>query len=124
MLYSQHLHDPKKIWITLSNLYEVKTASRRLLIRSKLTNLKMEMDTPMKFFLEFVTDLLNQLADLGEKIVDVVVEMVINTLPKSYEYYVQAILSQQVMPTLYELTSKLLHEETKRELCGKNQKDT
>lgn len=85
----------------------------------------MEVDTPMKFFLEFVTDLLNQLADLGEKIVDdVVMEMVLNTLPKSYEYYVQAILSQQVMPTLYELTSKLLHEETKRELCGKKQKDT
>jgi hypothetical protein len=28
------------------------------------------------------------------------------------------------MPTLYELTSKLLHEETKRELRGKKQKDT
>jgi hypothetical protein len=70
--------------------------------------------------LEFVIDLLNQLADLGEKIVgDVVVEMVLNALPESYEYYVQSILSQQVMPMLDELTSNLLHEETKRELrCG------
>jgi len=94
MPYFQHLDDPKKIWITLSNLYEVKTASHRLLIRSKLTNLKMEVDTPMKLFLEFVTNLLNQLADLGEKIVDdVVVEMVLNALPKSQEYYVQSILS-------------------------------
>lgn len=93
MPYIQHLDDPKKIWITLSNLYEVKTASHRLLIRSKLTNLKMEVDTPMKLFLEFVTNLLNQLADLGEKIVDDVVEMVLNALPKSQEYYVQSILS-------------------------------
>jgi hypothetical protein len=49
----------------------------------------MEEDTPMEIFLEFVTDLLNQLAKFGEKIVDdVVVEMVLNTLLESYEYYV------------------------------------
>jgi len=49
----------------------------------------MEEDTPMEFFLEFVIDFLNQLAKFGEKIVDdVVVEMVLNALFESYEYYV------------------------------------
>jgi hypothetical protein len=48
----------------------------------------MEEDTPMECFLEFVTDLLNQLVRFGEKIVDdVVVEMVVNALLESYEYY-------------------------------------
>jgi hypothetical protein len=49
--------------------------------------------------------------------------MVINALPKSYEYYVESILSQQFMHTLDELTAKLLHEETRKELHGKKQKD-
>ncbi len=55
--YVQHL--PKNIWIILSNLYVVKIVSRKLLIKSKLTNLKMEEDIPMEFFLESITDLLN-----------------------------------------------------------------
>jgi hypothetical protein len=42
----------------------------------------MEEDLPMKMFLEFVINILNQLASFGEKIVDdVVVKMVINALP-------------------------------------------
>jgi hypothetical protein len=39
--------------------------------------------------LDFVNNIFNQLVGFGEKIVDdVVVEMVLNTLPKSYDYYV------------------------------------
>ncbi len=73
----------------MSNLNEVKTGSCRLLIKSKLTNLKMEEDTPMELFLESITNILNQLVRFGEKIVDdVVVEMVLNALFESYEYYV------------------------------------
>lgn len=49
---------------------------------------------PMEMSLEFVTNLLNQLAGFGLKIVDDVVTMVLNALPKIYEYYVQSILSQ------------------------------
>jgi hypothetical protein len=48
--------------------------------------------------------------------------MVINALPKSYEY-VESILSQQLMHTLDELTTKLLHEEIRKELHGKKQKN-
>ncbi len=78
---------------------------------------------PMEMFLESVTNLLNQLAGFGGKIVDDVVKMVLNALPEIYEYYVQSILSQQLVRTLDELTTKLLHEETKKELHGKKQKD-
>ncbi len=46
----------------------------------------MEEDIPMGKKLEFVTDIFNQLAGFGEKIVDDVVEMVLNALPKSYAY--------------------------------------
>jgi hypothetical protein len=49
----------------------------------------MEEDTPMGKKLEFVINIFNQLASFGEKIVDdVVMEMVLNPLPTSYEYYV------------------------------------
>jgi len=34
MPYIQHLCDPKKIWITLSNIYEVKNTSCKLFIKS------------------------------------------------------------------------------------------
>lgn len=50
---------------------------------------KWKRTLPWKKNLEFVTNIFNQPADFGEKIVDdVVVEMVLNALPKSYEYYV------------------------------------
>jgi len=76
-------------WIILLNLYEAQITSRRLFIKSKLTNLKMEEDIPMEKKLEFVINIFNQLVGFGEKIVDdVVVEMVLNALPTSYEYYV------------------------------------
>jgi hypothetical protein len=49
----------------------------------------MEEDIPMEKKLEFVINIFNQLVGFGEKIVDdVVVEMVLNALPTSYEYYV------------------------------------
>jgi hypothetical protein len=43
----------------------------------------------MEMFLESITNILNRLSRFGEKMVDyVVVEMVLNTLLESYEYYV------------------------------------
>ncbi len=79
----------------------------------------MEEDTPMELFLESITNILNQLVRFGEMIFDdVVVEMVLNALFESYEYYVSSILSQQVMPMLNKLIAKLLHEETRSELHG------
>jgi len=48
----------------------------------------MEEDIPMEKKLEFVINIFNQLVGFGEKIVDDVVEMVLNALPTSYEYYV------------------------------------
>jgi hypothetical protein len=75
----------------------------------------MEKDMPMEIFFKSVINLLNRLANFGEKIVDdVVVKMVLNALLEIYEYYVQSILSQQLMHTLDELTAKLLHEEIKK----------
>ncbi len=73
----------------MSNIYKVKTISRRFFIKNKLINLKMEKDMPMEKKLKFVIDLLDWLANFGAKIVnDVVVKMVLNALPKIYEYYV------------------------------------
>jgi hypothetical protein len=75
----------------------------------------MEKDMPMEIFFKSVINLLNRLVNFGEKIVDdVVVKMVLNALLEIYEYYVQSILSQQLMHTLDELTAKLLHEEIKK----------
>ncbi len=69
----------------------------------------------MEIFFKSVINLLNRLVNFGEKIVDdVVVKMVLNALLEIYEYYVQSILSQQLMHTLDELTAKLLHEEIKK----------
>ncbi len=76
-------------------------------------------------FLESITNILNRLSRFGEKMVDyVVVEMVLNTLLESYEYYVQLILSQKVILTLVEFIAKLLHEETRSKLYGEKKKDT
>jgi hypothetical protein len=48
----QNLKEPKEIWDDLVNLYEIKASSRRISIRNKLSNLKMEQDNPVENFME------------------------------------------------------------------------
>lgn len=115
--YILDIEDPTFCWERLKNLYATNNNARRMLLRRKLTNLKMEEGTMMSTFLQSVQDLVNQLAGIGEKIPDdEIAEHMLTALPELYEPLVSSVAYRTEMPTLSELTSLLLNEEIRREV--------
>jgi hypothetical protein len=109
--YILDIEDPTVCWERLKNLYATNNNARRMLLRRKLTNLKMEEGTMMSTFLQSVQDLVNQLAGIGEKIPDEeIAEHMLTALPELYEPLVSSVAYRTEMPTLSELTALLLNE--------------
>jgi hypothetical protein len=90
--YILDIEDPTVCWERLKNLYATNNNARRMLLRRKLTNLKMEEGTMMSTFLQSVQDLVNQLAGIGEKIPDEeIAEHMLTALPELYEPLVSSV---------------------------------
>jgi hypothetical protein len=66
VLYILDMKEPTVCSKRLKNLYATNNNVRRMLLRRKLTNLKMEEGTMMFTFLQSTQDLVNQLAKIGE----------------------------------------------------------
>jgi hypothetical protein len=66
ILYILDMKEPTVCSKRLKNLYATNNNVRRMLLRRKLTNLKMEEGTMMFTFLQSTQDLVNQLAKIGE----------------------------------------------------------
>ncbi len=88
-IYIMGIQEPKDVWEVLKKLFKTKDSSRRMLIWNKLTNLKMDETTSMEDFRINTKDLLNQLVGFGKNIIkDVLVKMVFNVLPLSFDHFV------------------------------------
>lgn len=83
--YVMGIQKPKDVWEVLKKLFKMKYSSQRMLIRNKLTNLKMDKTTSMEDFLINIKDLVNQLAGFGEIIIKYVL---VNVLPPSFDHFV------------------------------------
>jgi hypothetical protein len=107
--YIANITEPDECWTVLKNLYVSGTNSRKLLLRRRLTNLKMEEGSSMPKFLQLVKELINEFACIGEKITDPeVVEHVLMALPESFEGLVNTLMYRPTLPTVAELTVILL----------------
>lgn len=117
--YISHITEPDVCWKVLQDLYSNKTNSRKLLLKRKLTNLKMEEGTIVSQFLQQLKELVNELACVGEILNDAeLVERTLMALPESFEGLVNNIMYRETLPSLAALTVILLQEETRRELRG------
>ena len=113
------ISDPAVVWATVKSLYETSGNARKLLLKSRLYNLKLEEGGSVSEFLKEVKDISNQLIAIGETVSnDEIVEHVLNALPKSYEHFVSSIGLRDHLPDVTTLTGLLLHDEARRELCG------
>ncbi len=84
----------------------------------------MDKTTSMEDFLINIKDLVNQLAGFGKIIIKyVLVKMVFNVLPPSFDQFVQSISTQKDLPMFEELIGKLLHKEHRRNVKNKQHSD-
>lgn len=122
--YIANITEPNEYWIVLKNLYASGTNSRKLLLRRRLTNLKMEEGSSMSAFLQLVKELINEFACIGETItVAEIVEHVLMALPETFEGLVNTSMYCANLPTMTEFTVILLHDDIRREIKGSKQGD-
>ena len=111
------ISDPAVVWATVKSLYETSGNARKLLLKSRLYNLKLEKGGSVAEFLKEVKDISNQLIAIGETVLnDEIVEHVLNA--ESYEHFVSSIGLRDRLPDVTTLTGLLLHDEVRRELRG------
>ena len=113
------ISDPAVVWATVKSLYQTSGNTRKLLLKSRLYNLKLEEGGSIAEFLKEVKDISNQLIAIGKTVSnDEIVEHVLNALPESYEHFVSSIGLRDRLPDVTTLTELLLHDEARRELRG------
>lgn len=117
ILYIANITEPDVRWATLKNLYANSTNSRKLMLRRKLTNLKLEKGSSMTLFLQNLKELINEFACVGETITDdEIVEHVLMALPETFEGLVNTLMYRPVLPSVAELTMILMQDDIRREL--------
>lgn len=117
--YIVDITEPDVCWATLKKLYAGTSNSRKLLIRRKLTTLRMDEGSSMSTFLQHLKELINELACAGEIIADEeIVGHVLMALLESYEGLINTLTYQPVLPSVAELTAILLQDEIRREIRG------
>ena len=98
-------------------LYETSGNACKLVLKSKLYNLKLEEGGFMVEFLNKVKDVSNQLIAFGGAVSNnEIVEHVLNALPHTYEHFVSSIGLRDQLPDVTLLTSLLLHDKAKCKL--------
>ena len=103
--------DPAEAWEALRKTYQSQDASNLLMYQSQLHSLKMLEGGVMEEYLRKARELKNKLAALGDPVVDrTLVQIVLNGLPRSYEFVIPSLTYAPVFPTFDTVCSKLMIE--------------
>ncbi|KAL3681665.1 hypothetical protein R1sor_024621 [Riccia sorocarpa] len=120
-----HLEDPRELWIELDKLYNTRTNAKRLATLKRFTSLKMDTSSTVTKFMREVRDLINQLAEYGDKPKEeLIAGIIINALPDSFSSMVAYLSAEKQMPTLQDLNGRLKQEEDRQKtLAGPEDTD-
>ena len=112
------MNDLAVVWATIKSLYETSGNAKKLLLKSRFYNLKLEEGGSIAEFLKEVkVHISNQLIAIGETVSnDKIVEHVLTALPESYKYFVNSIVLRDRLPDVTSLTWLLFRDEAWREL--------
>ena len=109
-MIAEHL-DPFDAWNTLRDTYQSQDASNLLMYQSQLHSMRMFEGGVMEEYLMSVRELKNSLATLGDPVPDrTLVQMVLNGLPRSYEFVIPSLTNAPMFPTFEIVCSKLITE--------------
>jgi hypothetical protein len=111
--------EPAGCWARLKELYDNNSTARKILLKNKLMNMRMQEDMPVADFLQNIQQIINQLASIGELIPDSdLIALVLSALPDSWDAVASTIIYRSTAPTFAELSGLMLQEELRRETKG------
>ena len=106
--------DPREVWEKLINQFQRKSWSNKLSIRRKLYDRKPKKGEPIQEHVKAVIELFDELAVIGYPVEEEErVVHLLTSLPESFDMMVTALEANTEMPTLENVTERILHEERK-----------
>jgi hypothetical protein len=122
MLSIIHILDPEVIWLKLKGMCQIQSSSCRLALREELYTLRLAERKTIAEHLQKVNLLVTQLAGLGIPVANEdLIDIMINSLPKSWSTFKGIQKGRERMPTFNELEGLMLHEEVSRDIYNRRE---
>jgi hypothetical protein len=100
---------------SLTKLYQITNENRKMVLREKLKSIKMTKDENVVTYLTRLTQVRDELGDVGEAIVDSdLVRTTLNGASKQWVVFVEGIVSREKLPGWERLWNDFVQEETQR----------
>ena len=107
-----HAH---QMWSSLTNLYQSSNENRKMVLREKLKNTKMNKGDNMISYLTRISQVRDELGAMGEKVEDAkLVRTALNGVVKPWMIFVEFVVAREHMPTWDRLWDDFVQEETHR----------
>ena len=88
----------KKMWDALSRLYQNPSNQRKMFLKEKLSNARMQKGEGIDLFLTKIQDIWDELAAIGEAPQDTqLVHLALNNVSKEWEIFIQGILGRDTL---------------------------
>ena len=106
--------EPAVVWKQLSEQFQKNSWANKVSLRRKLSNMKMGSRDSVQKHLKSMTELFQELAIVGEPMDEEGrVTQLLGSLPEQYDPLVTALESSPHVPSMENVTERLLHEERK-----------
>jgi len=102
----------KEMWDTLKNLYEAKNENRKMALRDKLHDVKMNKDDNVASYLTRVAQVIDELAAVGEVIPDLeLVRIALKGFTNEWDVFVKCVVGREKLPDWSRLWDDFTQEE-------------
>jgi hypothetical protein len=114
----------KEMWDALKNLFETKNENRKMALKAKLHDTKMDKEESVSSYLTRVAQVKDELAAVGEVILDSeLVRIALNGFTKDWEVFVKCVVGREHLPDWSRLWDDFTQEEI-REIFQRSDKKT
>jgi hypothetical protein len=104
-----------EMWESLMKLYQSTNENRKMVLREKLKSIKMTKAENVVTYLTRLTQVRDELGDMGEAIVDSeLVRTSLNGVSKQWVVFVEGIVAREKLPNWERLWDDFVQEETQR----------
>ena len=105
---------PVKVWDTLENQFQKKSWANKLILKSKLSRMRLKENQSVSEHIKSMTEIFQELSIIGQPMEeeDRVVQL-LTSLPKKFNVLVTSLLSNVEVPSMEMVTERIMHEDRK-----------